>query len=73
MRNNKTLKYEMSEPVVNYILNALNRSQIVGVQQAKDLLAVTELLQNPLNAADLEKEQFEALKGKFEPKEDKKK
>lgn len=60
------LKYEISGDVINYILNALNRNQIAGVQQAKDLLSVVELLQNPLNKEDIEKEQFEQLKSKFE-------
>lgn len=62
----KKLKYEMPVEVVNYILNALNRVQLAGVQQAKDLLIVTELLQKPLNQEELEKEQFEQLKTKFE-------
>ena len=59
------LKYEFSADVVNYILNALNRNQIAGVQQAKDLLAVIELLQKPLNAEELEKKQYEELSKKF--------
>lgn len=63
---NKKLKYEFTADVVNYILNCLNRNQIAGVQQAKDLLAVTELLQKPLNQEEIEKEQFESLKTKFE-------
>ena len=63
----------MSEAVVNYILNALNRSQNAGVQGAKDFLSVVELLQKPLNAEDLEKEQYETLKTKFDkPTEEKK-
>ena len=70
--DNKTLKYEMGEQVVNYILNALNRSQIVGVQSAKDLIAVVDLLQKPLNAEELEKETFEQLKNKFEPAKEEK-
>ena len=50
MSNEQTkLKYEMTQPVVEYLLNALNRNQIAGVQQAKDLLTVTQLLQSPLN------------------------
>jgi len=60
------LKYELDSTVVDYLLKALNRTQIAGVQSAKDLLAVTELLQNPLNAEDLEKEQYQALKSKFD-------
>jgi len=34
-----------------------------------DLLTVTQLLQNPLNKDDIEKAQYEELKGKFEKKE----
>lgn len=65
MENTK-LNYSLDAEVVNYILSALNRNQIAGVQQAKDLLAVVEILQKPLNADDLEKEQFETLKAKFD-------
>jgi len=61
-------KYELTQDVVNYILNALDRSQISGVNQAKDLLSVIEILQKPINAEELEKEQFEKLKEKFEVK-----
>lgn len=68
MNNEVKFKYELSADVVNYVLGALNRNQIAGVQQAKDLLSVVELLQNPLNKDDIEKEQFEALKDKFEKK-----
>jgi len=68
MNNEVKLKYELSADVVNYILNALNRNQIAGIEQAKDLLSVTEILQNPLNKDDIEKKQYEALKGKFEKK-----
>lgn len=63
------LQYALSQDVVNYILNSLNRNQIAGVQQAKDLLTVVELLQNPLNKEEIEKAQYEELKGKFEKKE----
>lgn len=70
--NNKKLHYELPEDVVNYLLSAVNRSQIAGVQAAQDLLKVTQILQNPLNAEDLEKEQYESLKGKFEQKKEKK-
>lgn len=64
------LKYELTSDVVNYILQALNRNQIAGVQQAKDLLMVTELLQNPINKDEIEKAQFNELKNKFEKKKD---
>lgn len=64
----KTFKYELSEQVVNYILQALNRVQIAGVQQAQDLMEVVKMLQSPLNAEELEKETYETLKGKFEKK-----
>ncbi len=65
----KKLRYELPEQIVNYILQALNRVQIAGVQQAQDLMEVVKMLQSPLNAEDLEKEQFEALKNKFEKKD----
>jgi hypothetical protein len=58
--------YSLSPAIVNYILSALDRTQIAGVQSAKDLLAVVELLQNPTNSEDIEKEQFESLKAKFD-------
>jgi hypothetical protein len=64
----KKLKYEISAEIVQYILNALNRVQIAGVQQAQDLMEVVKLLQSPLNAEELEKENYEALKSKFEQK-----
>lgn len=64
----KKLKYELSEQIVNYILQALNRVQIAGVQQAQDLMEVVKMLQSPLNAEELEKETYETLKGKFEKK-----
>ncbi len=67
----KKLQYELPAGVVSYILNALDRVQIAWLQSAKDLLAVTELLQNPLNAEELEKEQLEELKAKYEKKKDK--
>lgn len=63
------LKYELTSDVVNYILNALNRNQIAGVQQAQDLMKVVDFLQNPLNKDEIEKAQYEELKGKFEKKD----
>lgn len=68
MKEEVKFKYELSASVVNYVLGALNRNQIAGVEQAKDLLAVVEMLQNPLNKDELEKETYESLKGKFEKK-----
>jgi hypothetical protein len=59
---NKTLHYQLSPQVVDYLLNAINKVQIVGVQAATDLLEVTKLLQNPSNKDDLQKEQYEQLK-----------
>lgn len=72
--NGNKLKYELDEQVVIFLLNALNRVSFSGVQQAKNLMAVIGMLQNPKNASELEKEQYEALKTKFDsPKEEKKK
>ena len=64
--NNKKLKYEFSEEVVNYLLNSLNRDQLASIQQAKDLMTIVELLQNPIRKDELEREQYEKLKEKFE-------
>jgi len=69
----RKLKYEFEEGIVNYILQALNKTQIAGVEQAQSLLQVVELLKNPTNKDDLEKETLETLKAKFEKKEEKKK
>lgn len=67
----KKFKYELPASVVQYILNALDRVQIAWLQSAKDLLTVTDLLQNPLNMEEIEQEQLEVLKTKYEKKKDK--
>jgi len=64
---NQLFKYEINPQVVQYLLRAVDAQQIRGEQQARDLVAVKELLNNPLNREDLEKEQLEALKSKYEP------
>ena len=66
--NNQKLKYELDVNVVNYIITALDRVQIAGVEQAKNLITVIELLQNPSNKDDLEQETYEKLKERFEKK-----
>lgn len=68
--NGKKLKYEFSQEEANYILQMLNKVQIVGVQSAQVLLAIVQKVQSPTNATDLEKDQLEALKTKYEPKKD---
>lgn len=65
---NKPLKYELSQEEVNYLLQALNRVQIVGLQSAESLVHMFAKLKTPLNKEDLEKEQLESLKGKYEDK-----
>lgn len=65
---NQKLIYEMDVNVVNYILTALDRVQIAGVVQARNLLTVTEILQNPTNKDELEKETYDKLKEKFDKK-----
>jgi hypothetical protein len=59
-------KYEVAPAVAEYLYRACNAQQIRGEQQAKDLVAVLEVLRNPKNAGELEKEQFEKLKAKYE-------
>jgi hypothetical protein len=70
--NGKMLKYELSGEQVNYLLQALNRVQIAGVQSAESLVLMVKTLQNPINATELEKAQLEELKKKYEVKPDKK-
>lgn len=67
----KMLKYEFSVEEANYLLQVLNRVQIVGVQSAQSLLAMTQKLQNPVNASELEKAQLDELKAKYEGKKEK--
>jgi hypothetical protein len=69
--NSKKLKYEMDSAVVNALLKVLNNTQVVGVQDAKNLLVIVEILKNPINTEEIEREQLETLKAKFE-KSDKK-
>ena len=65
---NQKLKYEFDVQVVNYILTVLDKVQIAGIQSAQDLITITQLLKNPLNKDDLDKEIYENLKEKFEKK-----
>ena len=44
----KKLKYELTEGEVNFIIMTLDRAPITGAQQAKDLLYIINLLQNPI-------------------------
>lgn len=67
------LKYELTPGAVDVLLRVLDKTQVSGIQNAQSLLQLVEILKNPLNAEELEKEQFEALKTKFDPKEDTKK
>ena len=70
---NQKLKYEFNVQVVNYILMVLDKVQIAGIQSAQDLITITQLLKNPLNKDDLDKEIYENLKEKFEKKTEEKK
>ena len=65
------LTYERDAGVTQYLLAILEKVQIAGTQAAQDLLTVKNLLQNPTNKDDLEKEQLEELKAKHEKKKDK--
>lgn len=69
----KLLKYSLTEPEVNTLLNVLNGAQIRGIQNAQVLIALVKKLQTPDNRDELDKEVFEQLKTKFEKKEEKNK
>jgi len=64
---NRLYRYELNPAVVEYLLRAVNAQQVKGEQQAKDLVAVLDLLRNPMNKTELEKEQLDSLKAKYEP------
>jgi len=68
-------KYEPTLAIVQYLMRAVDAQQVRGEKQADDLKAVMEFLRNPVNKDELEKEQYEQLKSKYEPvtkqKEDK--
>jgi len=66
-------KYELNPDVAQYLLQAVNAQQIRGEKQANDLVAVLNLLRNPINKEDLEKKQLDELKSKYEPVTEKKK
>lgn len=72
--NSKTYNYELPPAVVEYLVKAVNSVQIRGEQAAKDMMTVLDMLRHPKNIGDLEKDQLEVLKAKYEPiKEEKKK
>ena len=64
---NQLYKYEVNPAVAQYLLRAVESQQVRGEQQARDLVAVLNVLRNPSNQEELEKETFEALKSKYEP------
>lgn len=68
----KTLKYSLTEGEVNFILQALNKTQIAGVATAQSLTAVVGKLQSPENKDELDKEVYDSLKTRFEPTKEKK-
>lgn len=58
----------MTSEQVNLLLEIINRTQFSGVSGAQSLLVLVDLLQNPLNKEEIEKEQYDKLKNKFENK-----
>lgn len=69
----QTLKYELTHDVVNYLLEACNSRQIRGVTEAQNLISVVNILKKPSNSEDLQKDEYEKLKNKFDPKKEEKK
>lgn len=52
----KKLKYEMSDEQAKILLDIVNSAQFSGVNGAKMIISLTELLQNPSNKEEIEKE-----------------
>lgn len=63
------LKYEMTSEQVSTLLEIVNRAQFSGVNGAKTIIGLVELLQTPSNADELQKKQYELLKTKFDKKD----
>lgn len=68
--NPKKLSYALDVVVVNTLLKVLDKTQVSGFQNAENLLAVKELLQNPLNAEEIEKDTLAELQAKYESKKE---
>ena len=62
----KKLDYSLDSEVVNYLLQVLGNTQFRGIEQAEMMLRVKTILQSPSNQEELEKEQLENLKTKYE-------
>ena len=49
----KLAKFELPQDVVAYLRNAVNLQQIRGAEQAQTLIYVLQILNNPINKAEL--------------------
>ena len=63
------LKFHLTIVEVEYLLNVLNKTQTVGINGSKDLLHMVTMLKSPVNAGEMEKEAYDALRAKFAPAE----
>lgn len=68
----KKLMYSFSQEEVQFLVNAVNRLQVAGVESARSIVYMDEKLRKPDNIDELEKDQLESLKAKYESKKDKK-
>ena len=66
--SNQLLKYEFTPQQAQYLMTAVNTQQIRGEEGAQSMLLLLNMLKNPLNISDLEKEQLERLKTKYTTK-----
>jgi len=57
------LKYEFTEGEVNYLIGAVDKLTVQGVQAASDLLTMIQKLRTPVNKAEFDKATAEKITG----------
>ncbi len=66
------LKYELTQGAVQFLQLVLDKVEMSGIQNHQNVLMLVGILNKPVNANELEKAQFDAMKAKFEPKQEEK-
>jgi hypothetical protein len=61
----ETLKYSLTNEVVNFILQALSRVQFNSFESAEWLISLKNILLNPDNKSELEEKTYKELDAKY--------
>ena len=67
MMEEKKLVYLLSYAQADFLAGLLDKVQVAWIQNNRMLVSIYDLLSKPENADELEKEQFEKMKAKYEP------